>query len=135
MPAVHVFQAPSMRDKKNHSPQGVETGDLRSSRHIPQVNSDMLTANVVPHCQQMTERFTDAACGRFSARSWCGSIEGMSETRRGASHVYQMSRSGSLSPLRKSRSGIPTTFIRVKINDYNHGEGECRCGMGGKRRP
>lgn len=32
----------------NHSPQGVETGDLRSSRHMPQVSSNMLTANDVP---------------------------------------------------------------------------------------
>lgn len=27
--------------RPNHSPQGVETGDFRSSRHMPQVNSDM----------------------------------------------------------------------------------------------
>ena len=33
--------------RANHSPQGVETGDLRSSRHMSQVNSDMLSANVV----------------------------------------------------------------------------------------
>jgi len=34
--------------RANHSPQGVETGDLRSSRHMSQVNSDMLSVNAVP---------------------------------------------------------------------------------------
>ena len=53
----------------DHLPQGVETGDLRSSRHIPQVSSDMLSANVAPTVN--TPRAVSwSMYGSLSVRRW-----------------------------------------------------------------
>ena len=48
-PPYTLFKCHSW-EKSGHSPQGVETGDLRSSRHMPQVNSDMLFPRTVSGC-------------------------------------------------------------------------------------
>jgi len=50
-------------ETRYHSPQGVETGDLRSSRHMPQVSSDMPLVSVpLLHCQSVVGRVLVYAC-------------------------------------------------------------------------
>jgi len=67
-----------------HLPQGAETGDLRSSRHIPQVSSDIASVALL-HCQSAVSRILLYVCKPL------GSVSGwiriaMNETRRGG-HV------------------------------------------------
>ena len=67
----------------NHSPQGVETGDLRSSRHMPQVTSDMCQLTLFP---ALSADDTMSRVGRlFGSTWWIGMSE--TETRRGDDHV------------------------------------------------
>jgi hypothetical protein len=70
------------RETSNHSPQGVETGDLRSSRHMSQVNPDIAASqscSPAPADDRISQVMVFAYVCEPSARSWW-TLDG---TRRG----------------------------------------------------
>lgn len=154
MPVVsYMLSKHRSNERSSHSPQGVETGDLRSSRHMPQVSSDMPSTNVVPpHWKSATKRYglyanaykplgsasvVDCGVGirarRDAVTVTCAIL--ISPSPSSATSAYP---SGTQSRVRLETPNNPLSFTfhrgRPGHDDRRHRDGERCLGADGRRR-